>query len=646
MSTKTVTKRVALATVVALGAGVLSLVSVTSSTAATTNVAIASPSNVSAIATGGSMNIGTATNTTGAVVQPSTNNATTWASLNLLQVSNTAATTAADNSQTAVLGTGGKLLVYTATTSQTGITVFSVTNGTLSLAAITSDSAFISTAYNNAGTTVAIGNTNTGYGSTTVASSVVATPTNSALPMVVTGYNATTSGSSVVAADVVKAMNGTYTLTQIGQVTVTVSSSSVAGTLSLTNSKPIYTGTGGGVTALSNPVDYTSGNPATANYPAIGTSAWNKAQYGSLILKDAYGVLVAGGGVVTATTTNGAYVAFSAAANGSATPPTSAGTASVAYTTTTSGQASIGFTVGTANASGLTTTVTFSYNGVTVGVLAFTFVGDVAKVVLSAPSNGLNGSSASATQNVFTIAASDAAGNRIAVKAGTSYPENYSSIAANTQGLGIGLDTVYYNTTQSATVTQTGSFKCSATTAAVGSIQLQYVNADGVTVQSNVLALSCSGNPYTYSASFDKTSYNPGDLATLTVTFKDAAGSLAGDNATSVISTSGKLPTVTGAFLSPANGNTSNAASATVGADNTTNGVAVYKFIVGSTSGSYRAVVDYPALDANTVATAQSVAYTINSTGTSLNDVLKGIVSLIASINKQIAALAKLVTKK
>ena len=49
------------------------------------------------------------------------------------------------------------------------------------------------------------------------------------------------------------------------------------------------------------------------------------------------------------------------------------------------------------------------------------------------------------------------------------------------------------------------------------------------------------------------------------------------------------------------------------------------------------------ALDAQDGA-AQTVAYSISSGGTSLNDVLKGIVSLIASINKQIAALAKLVT--
>ena len=43
---------------------------------------------------------------------------------------------------------------------------------------------------------------------------------------------------------------------------------------------------------------------------------------------------------------------------------------------------------------------------------------------------------------------------------------------------------------------------------------------------------------------------------------------------------------------------------------------------------------------------AQTVAYSIADGSTSLNDVLKGIVSLIASINKQIAALAKLVSKK
>jgi hypothetical protein len=41
-----------------------------------------------------------------------------------------------------------------------------------------------------------------------------------------------------------------------------------------------------------------------------------------------------------------------------------------------------------------------------------------------------------------------------------------------------------------------------------------------------------------------------------------------------------------------------------------------------------------------------TTAYTVTSGGTSLEDVLKAIVSLIASINKQIAALQKALLKK
>jgi len=67
---------------------------------------------------------------------------------------------------------------------------------------------------------------------------------------------------------------------------------------------------------------------------------------------------------------------------------------------------------------------------------------------------------------------------------------------------------------------------------------------------------------------------------------------------------------------------------------------------VGSTTGAYQAIVDFPFVDVAGVQAGLQVPYSIADGSTSLNDVLKGIVSLIASINKQIAALAKLVTKK
>jgi hypothetical protein len=76
--------------------------------------------------------------------------------------------------------------------------------------------------------------------------------------------------------------------------------------------------------------------------------------------------------------------------------------------------------------------------------------------------------------------------------------------------------------------------------------------------------------------------------------------------------------------------------------DVTTNGVIKYKLVVGTTTGSYQAIVAFPSVTSDT----STLAYKIADGATSLNDVLKGIVALIASINKQIAALAKLVTAK
>ena len=93
-----------------------------------------------------------------------------------------------------------------------------------------------------------------------------------------------------------------------------------------------------------------------------------------------------------------------------------------------------------------------------------------------------------------------------------------------------------------------------------------------------------------------------------------------------------------------------NAAAANA-ADITTNGVVKYTYAVGTTTGTFTNTINFP--DVNAIATANGLTagpvtatLTIADGATSLNDVLKGIVSLIASINKQIAALAKLVTKK
>jgi hypothetical protein len=75
-----------------------------------------------------------------------------------------------------------------------------------------------------------------------------------------------------------------------------------------------------------------------------------------------------------------------------------------------------------------------------------------------------------------------------------------------------------------------------------------------------------------------------------------------------------------------------------------TNGVKKYTFIVGSTEGAYQLAVDLPVISS----TAVAIPYTIKASTTTVSnaDVLKSIVSLIASINKQIQALQKLILKR
>jgi ABC-type dipeptide/oligopeptide/nickel transport system permease subunit len=80
-------------------------------------------------------------------------------------------------------------------------------------------------------------------------------------------------------------------------------------------------------------------------------------------------------------------------------------------------------------------------------------------------------------------------------------------------------------------------------------------------------------------------------------------------------------------------------------------GVLTYTFTVGTTTGmtagTYTGIVDFTALTA-VAATKSTPTYTLKTGGdtTTNADVLKSIVALIASINKQIQALQKLILKR
>ena len=622
MSTKTISKRVALATVVALGAGVLSLVSVSSANAAD-NAAVGSANATTAA---GTLNIATLANTTGAAVVTGGNAAVK--SNGLLSVSDIAGNRYAGTSQTATLLSTGAIVVYTTGASNTG-TAFTVSGGTISS---TNGDGSSSATYGSGNTVVAT--SGTGF----IAFAI--SPNAGVSSMTINEYTLTGAGTTQ-AGLLATPTSGTL----VGSIAVSIATSSTSGTISLSKSAIYYN-------SLSNGVSQTTANTTSQTTTiGVGTSDYATAQYATVLPKDAYGVLLGAGNLVQATATNGANVALSASGSSMATAPASAGTMSTSFTTTY-GSTGVGMAVsaGTLTTGGQTI-VTVSVNGVAIGTVSFTFTGVVSKVTLSSAYNGAIGGSN--LGNSFTVAMYDASGNQIFWPAGAStaaYPQSLTKDANGFKGFGTGLGTITWpNRTVATGATTAGYALFTCNQNATDAAQLDYTNANGTVVVSNSLPFSCSGSPATYTAALDASTYTPGSIATLTVTFKDSTGALAADVYAGTALSGG---TVTSTGI--ANGTTAPSitsgdmtiVSATTATDGTTNGVVKYKFIVGSTGdGTYQLVASFPAVNA-VLGTAQTVSYKVSSGSTSLNDVLKGIVSLIASINKQIAALAKLVTKK
>jgi hypothetical protein len=174
----------------------------------------------------------------------------------------------------------------------------------------------------------------------------------------------------------------------------------------------------------------------------------------------------------------------------------------------------------------------------------------------------------------------------------------------------------------------------SSTLSGAGSYTLSFVNAVGATIKSSVNNATVSrGGINSFEASWDKATYAPGDIATLTITAKDAFGNLIADGTAAtgldlIVSTTGLTSvgsalTVTSTFSA---------------------GKITQKYAAGNDDGSYAYSVDI------TTATPQSAAVgavkIAGVAGTTNADVLKAIVSLIASINKQIAALQKALLRR
>ena len=384
----------------------------------------------------------------------------------------------------------------------------------------------------------------------------------------------------------------------------------------------------------------TDGADATSDVANASQTTYTNGLFLNIQLNDAYGNdITSTTGALVATVTSGATVAIGAATAA----VTTAGTYTQAVSNANPADINLLIKETTAGA-GWSGTVTVTYNGVVIGTKSGKITGAPASLLVS-PIYINKADSTANTTWVYYV--KDAAGNELTTPTTTSVvltsssDKSVISAAVSNSSPDPTLDADTYGT-GTTTCLKAGSSKV-----------VMQITTNGNVVKSNEFTQLCGGAAYSYTAAFDKASYVQGEIATLTVTFKDALGNLA-TSLTKVDTCDTSDNTTDAAISAPMMtkvGSSSSIYSETsagvCGIKPGKAGTKVYTFTVGTstglTEGAYNAVVSFPTID-----DAASVSYkvTTGSTGVTNADVLKAIVSLIASINKQIAALQKALLKK
>ena len=416
--------------------------------------------------------------------------------------------------------------------------------------------------------------------------------------------------------------------TPVSVMTVTIAASSVAGVPAVSESTFLW--------ASSN-----------SNVPTAAESVVNAADdYASnnlflyIDLEDAYGADV--------TTAGGALVVTSSAGSTVGNPAASSATSGATNVGILSTNPSRVWAVVKSATAGVpwTGTVTVAYNGVTLATLAGSITGAPSKLTLTPYKAGKTGVSNAAG---FLYKVTDSAGNGLAFTSSNLSFEDSSNSSVVTTAAGGATNAAYAGAYGD--YIGSGDFTCGV--AGTSNVKMSLViSGTGTVIKSDAVSLRCAGAAYTYTASMDKASYIQGEIATMTVTYKDSAGNLANSyDAVDAVTSSVTNASISAPML------------ALVGLVNPTQatpttikpglaGTRTYTFTVGTasglTAGSYNAVVDFPTVTAASSTKAATVAYKVTSGGSSVTneDVLKSIVALIASINKQIQALQKLILKR
>jgi hypothetical protein len=608
MSTKTLRKRISLVAVTALTAGVLSVVAVPSA-----NANIAGLTNVAPATTG--VNVAVGSNDTGAAIVDMGAAGTAAKSLGLVY-KDASSTTA----QTATVLNTGTLVLYT----------LSNVAATTNIAFVASGGTWGTTLGDQHGAQVSNTATFSPDRSTLLASVAASTS-------VAVSWSTSTIGTYTLSvyrssdAANIAGLTDTTDGTLIGGITVSVVSSATAaaaGAVSAANSTCVTDDTAGAITSTSDDT---------------GVVANGAPWYVKWILRDGTGASNATSGNIVVTATNGALLSLS---NGTQ----SAGTSSTVVgfnTGAVDGLDTVRIDQPTAGVP-LTTTVTVQFNGATVCTKTVTIRGAADKMTFANVGTvDLGGSDTNANwleqgsgvyAGHYNILLTDSAGNIVAPNATTEFSARVGTTTAIVTGIAVTQVATKIDSSTSQHRYSTGTFTCGPT-AGSSTVTVDYTNSVTGKIISAPLTARCADDASTYTASFDKASYRQGEIATLTLKFLDSKGNPANSmdavGASTII-----LPMMT---MVSATG----AATALTKAD----GTITYTLTVGTTSGmtagTYTGVIDFTALTA-VAATKALPTYTLTTGGdtTTNADVLKSIVALIASINKQIQALQKLILRR
>jgi hypothetical protein len=362
---------------------------------------------------------------------------------------------------------------------------------------------------------------------------------------------------------------------------------------------------------------YTTGD-ATSNNDLATTFANAATAYLHIATNDTYGNNLTGTGVLIATATNGAIVSWDGAASNqvSTAISTARGSDNIVYITQPTAGAGVP----------LSTVVTVTLDGTTVTSKALKFRGVPATIEIKDVTVGKIDS-----VGVFRARVLDSAGNALPSVTVSDDATANSATATAKITTGVSASAVTLTDGDWSSSTQ-GQYTCTTGGTATLNVRAVISSVAG-TYAKKSFPIACGGALATWTISMDKASYAPGEVATLTVSGKDANGF--------PVNTTDTLGTVEYSF----GGMTAVTAPTASDKFSSAAGVKTYTFAVGTSEGSF---VGTFKITGSTDTSAKTVLYKVApSTATVSNaDVLKSIVALIASINKQIQALQKLILRR